>query len=450
MRGDIEVPGFVEAPASGTAATTPRVDSSPRRCDERAAPAFHRRDRFSLRLRRLALRHARLLSCITSLLALALVAGPARPEAGPSVVPRGPGAATPANPADAPGLPTRSASAVATPQDARQPLASRAAALTPMTNRAFTYQGLLRASGAPVNGLTDLRFTIFDALTGGNAFGPAQVVTLGVSNGLVTTLLNDAGQFPDSVFDGRAAWIQIEVRNPSGVGGFTALSPRQPLVAAPVAATLTPHAVMRAGDTYNGWPAVTIDARPELYGNPEALRALAAPSNAWLSFAPSALWADSDHGNGVVGVTRTGTGVFGGAADTAGWAGYFSGNVRVTGKLAVDRLHSLIAINSVGPLPRSSAAFTTYGGTLRIQYSGSGYSATANTLIGMTVKLDGTAFDQTGIFANQAGMHLAFVSKEWVLTGIPAGTHTISLEAMSGTFTDSGDIFNATVTELPY
>ncbi len=394
----------------------------------------------------------RTLSWITTLLALAVCAGPALAETQPSVQLRGAPVSSEATPARTPSVALRSAAAGdPSVTGARQPQPNVATALTPATNRAFTYQGLLRASGTPVSGLTDVRFTIYDAASGGTALSAAQLVTLNVTDGLVTTTLNDAGQFPDSLFDGRAAWIQIEVRNPSGVGGFTALSPRQPFVAAPVASSLTPHAVVRGGDSYNGYPVVTIEGRAEQYGNPEALRLYAGPTGfLWLSFAPSALWAESDQGNAAVGVTRTGTGVFGGAADTSGWAGYFNGNVRVTGKLVVDRLHSLVAINSVGPLPRTSAAFTTYGGTLRIQYSGSGYSSTPSTLIGMTVKIDGVAFDQTGIFANQSGMHLAFVSKEWVLTGIPAGSHTITLQAMTGTFTDSGDIFNATVTELPY
>lgn len=398
------------------------------------------------------MRPTRMLSWITPLLAATLLTGPARTETNPPVVLRGSPATAGAGTNSTSGVMLRSKTAgepAAAVQQQLQPNA--AAALTPMTNRAFTYQGLLRASGTPVSGATDVRFTIYDAAVGGVALSAAQLVTLNVSDGLVTVTLNDAGQFPDSLFDGRAAWIQIEVRNPSNVGNFTALTPRQPFVAAPVASSLTPHAVVRGGDSYNGSPVVTIEGRPEMYGNPEALRVKAgATQDLWLSFAPAALWADSERGSGVVGVTRNGTGVFGGAADTSGWAGYFYGNVKVLGKLEVQRLHSLIAINSVGPLPRSSAAFATFGGTLRIQYSGSGYSATPNTLVGMTVKLDGVAFDQTGIFANQSGMHLAFVSKEWVLTGIPAGNHTITLEAMSGTFTDNGDIFNATVTELPY
>lgn len=398
------------------------------------------------------MRLSRPFSWITTLLALAVCAGPAFAETQPSVQLRGAPISSEAPPARIPSVALRSAAAGdPSVAGARQLQPNVATALTPATNRAFTYQGLLRASGTPVSGPTDLRFTIYDAVSGGTALSAAQFVTLNVTDGLVTTTLNDAGQFPDSLFDGRAAWLQIEVRNPSGAGGFTALSPRQPFVAAPVASSLTPHAVIRGGDSYNGNPVVKIEGRPEVWGNPEALRVLATPTqDLWFSFAPSALWADSDQGTAAVGVTRTGTGVYGGAADTSGWAGYFWGNVRVTGKLVVDRLHSLIAINSVGPLPRTSAAFTTYGGTLRIQYSGSGYSSTPSTLIGMTVKIDGVAFDQTGIFANQSGMHLAFVSKEWVLTGIPAGSHTITLQAMTGTFTDSGDIFNATVTELPY
>lgn len=397
------------------------------------------------------MRLARLLPCTLAAAGLLLVVGAAFGQAAPSVQLRPAPDPSASTPVAGPGaVPRPAAEGAVAPAAVRQPLPTMVADATPLTSRAFTYQGLLRASGLPLNGLCDLQFTAWNAASAGAALSPTQTVTTNVTDGLFTVTLNDAAQFPDSVLDGRAVWVEIGVRSPSGSGSYTTLSPRQPLTAAPVASTLAPHAVIRAGDTFNGYPAMMVDARTELYGNPEALRVHAAPSNAWLSFAPSALWADSDAGNGVVGVTRAGTGVFGGAAEEAGWAGYFVGNVKVTGKLQVDRLHSLIAINSVGPLPLNSATFTTYGGTLRIQYSGSGYSPVANRLIGMTVKLDGTAFDQTGIYANNGGMHLAFVSKEWVLTGIPAGNHTLTLEPMAGTATDGGDIFNATVTELPY
>ena len=36
---------------------------------------------------------------------------------------------------------------------------------------AFTYQGRLTDQGAPANGIYDLRFTVYDALTAGNPVG---------------------------------------------------------------------------------------------------------------------------------------------------------------------------------------------------------------------------------------------------------------------------------------
>ena len=35
----------------------------------------------------------------------------------------------------------------------------------------FTYQGVLKSSGAPYNGTADLRFTLFDAPSGGSVMG---------------------------------------------------------------------------------------------------------------------------------------------------------------------------------------------------------------------------------------------------------------------------------------
>ena len=69
----------------------------------------------------------------------------------------------------------------------------------------------------------------------------------------------------------------------------------------------------------------------------------------------------------------------------------------------------------------------------------------------MSVKLDGNLIDNTGIYANNSLVHLAFVSKQWVVTGILAGAHTITLEHLN-TFTgsDFNDIFEVMVTEMPY
>jgi hypothetical protein len=97
---------------------------------------------------------------------------------------------------------------------------------------AFTYQGRLTDTSSPANGSYDLRFTVYDALTGGSAVGgPLTNTSTAVSNGVFTVVL-DFG----TVFPGANRWLEIAART-NGNGGFSVLSPRQPLTAAPYAVT---------------------------------------------------------------------------------------------------------------------------------------------------------------------------------------------------------------------
>ena len=69
---------------------------------------------------------------------------------------------------------------------------------------AFTYQGRLTDSGSPANGNYDLRFTLYDAISGGTILGgPVTNTVVGVSNGLFTVVL-DFGAGP---FDGNSRWL---------------------------------------------------------------------------------------------------------------------------------------------------------------------------------------------------------------------------------------------------
>ncbi|MSU59183.1 MAG: hypothetical protein EXS35_13625 [Pedosphaera sp.] len=97
---------------------------------------------------------------------------------------------------------------------------------------AFTYQGALTDGGSPANGSYDLRFALFDALSG----GAQQGVTLtnaatAVSNGLFTVTLDFGSQFP-----GAARWLELGVRT-NGGGSFGVLTPRQPVTPTPYAIT---------------------------------------------------------------------------------------------------------------------------------------------------------------------------------------------------------------------
>ena len=99
---------------------------------------------------------------------------------------------------------------------------------------AFTYQGRLTDNGAPASGIYDLRFTIYDALGGGNSIGSTvDVNDLGVTNGLFTATIDPGA----NVFIGAPRWLDISVRPGASVGAYTNVAPRQAITAAPYAIT---------------------------------------------------------------------------------------------------------------------------------------------------------------------------------------------------------------------
>ena len=100
---------------------------------------------------------------------------------------------------------------------------------------AFTYQGQLKSGGTPYNGACDLRFGLWNALSGGVQIGTTQTKSnVGMAEGCFTVQLD----FGEGAFQGDARWLAIEVRCPAGTGSYTALSPRQALTAAPYALAL--------------------------------------------------------------------------------------------------------------------------------------------------------------------------------------------------------------------
>ncbi len=93
---------------------------------------------------------------------------------------------------------------------------------------AFTYQGQLRESGAATEGVYDVRFRLYDEVTGGTQRGSQIVVpNIAITDGLFTVELDFGPEFV-----GAARWLEVDVR-PDGTGPYTTLSPRQPLHPAP-------------------------------------------------------------------------------------------------------------------------------------------------------------------------------------------------------------------------
>lgn len=96
---------------------------------------------------------------------------------------------------------------------------------------AFTYQGQLTSSGAPVNGTCAFQFILYDALIDGSQVGSILTKTgVTVTNGLFSISLD----FGSSVFTGDARWLQIAAKCGSDAS-YSTLSPRQELTPTPYA-----------------------------------------------------------------------------------------------------------------------------------------------------------------------------------------------------------------------
>jgi hypothetical protein len=93
----------------------------------------------------------------------------------------------------------------------------------------FTYQGFIRDSGSPANGLFDFQFQLYAAPSGGSPVG-SLVVTAGVTvtYGVFTVLLD----FGVPITTTR--YLDIAVRH-TGDSAYTPLAPRQALMPAPLA-----------------------------------------------------------------------------------------------------------------------------------------------------------------------------------------------------------------------
>ena len=292
----------------------------------------------------------------------------------------------------------------------------------------FTYQGLLMDAGQPANGTNyGMVFYLYDAPVSGNQLGNLGIPSITVSNGLFTTPLSYNG-----VFNGNPRWLEIAVQKDGGA--FTTLTPRQQITPAPYAifantasnlSSTVPLAQLPAAVVTNNASSVTL--KGAFTGNGNGLTNLNATS--LIGTVPIAQLPASA---ALVNSNQT-----------------FTGSNGFSGTLAASKWKVTTVIENAGPLPITSS-FSTSGGTLLIFVSGSAYSGTAGASIGMTISIDGTSIDSLLLYANSSGFHLPFVSKTVIKRGLAAGSHSLTLTALSGTTTDLQDNFDVTVQELPF
>ncbi len=108
-------------------------------------------------------------------------------------------------------------------------------------NTSFTYQGFLEDTGSHAVGTYDFLFQLYDDPSAGVQVGGDNVRgDVAVTKGVFTVAL-DFG----AVFDGRALWLQVDVRPGASTGSYTILLPRQLLTGVPYALSLRPGAVIK-------------------------------------------------------------------------------------------------------------------------------------------------------------------------------------------------------------
>ncbi|HYN86995.1 MAG TPA: tail fiber domain-containing protein, partial [Ardenticatenaceae bacterium] len=110
-------------------------------------------------------------------------------------------------------------------------VAAQGAAPAAPLGSAFTYQGRLLDGDQPASGSYDFEFYLFNAAAAGTSLGAVALEDVEVHAGLFTVQLD----FGTAAFDGQARWLELRVRPGNSDGGYTLLSPRQPLTPAPFA-----------------------------------------------------------------------------------------------------------------------------------------------------------------------------------------------------------------------
>ncbi|MBX3382947.1 MAG: hypothetical protein KF864_05500 [Phycisphaeraceae bacterium] len=129
-----------------------------------------------------------------------------------------------------------------------------------LAQTSFTYQGVLTSAGQPAQGAHDIRFRLYSVPSGGTPLGGTLCAdNVEVTDGLFTVVLDFGGQFTS----GATRYLEVETRQDTGLScantsGYTLLSSRQAITAAPIAiyATLA-GAADTAGNAANlgGQPA---------------------------------------------------------------------------------------------------------------------------------------------------------------------------------------------------
>lgn len=292
-------------------------------------------------------------------------------------------------------------------------LSGPAVAQTPATNF-MTYQGKLQSGGQPYTGTADITIRVYNSDVGGPAIGLTNCWdNVQVQEGLFTLTFH-----PGAVFDGRALWLEIDVREDATVGNgctgvFTTLFPRQRLTAAPLASAL----VLPASELVDvaGQPAFSITNASNTAGS-GGVRGQATGSGAG-SRGVDGVYNGTGRGFGVVGSSVFSTDLFSagvlgsgslvgveGTAQAAGGVGVkasLSGAALTSNSISVYGVNGSTGTNARGVQGQMTAATP---GLFAAGVYGMIESAAASTGVGVQGLHNGTGYGVRGSSANDIGV----------------------------------------------
>lgn len=147
-----------------------------------------------------------------------------------------------------------------------------------ITRSTFEYQGRLSNSGAPYTGSADVIATLYSNSVGGAVIGgPLSIPNIAVSNGVFTAPMDFGVVEPQ----GRR-YLEIQVRTPSGSGGYSTLSPRSVVDVTPRAASaIRAESAEPFNVAYNASP-ITLDQ------SQTKIEATSTQTSSWQSFTAGA------------------------------------------------------------------------------------------------------------------------------------------------------------------
>jgi len=103
-----------------------------------------------------------------------------------------------------------------------------------------------------------------------------------------------------------------------------------------------------------------------------------------------------------------------------------------------------VLLSQKGPLPINISFQAPGDMPMYIEVNGSVWTQNANTMTGIQIAIDGNNVGSANIFSNTPSTHRAVVPA-YIPVKLSQGQHSLALTVLSGTISDSNDLYTAVI-----